>query len=271
VQRLRNTELGIRLAFGKLANVYTCFRDWSDLNNLLHIIAVVNYIWIRQLFHIMSIGLVIWNHLALEDDQKIIPSDMADILRDYVEHFFLCEECRLNFLSAFDACSYDRCNRLITSASRGTLQQYIQYPLWLFETHNALNVRLRKERIEQNVETEDFTNVTEILWPPVTSCRKCWLSEGRWNEFEIYKYMQESYWLKDDDSEVLRMLDYKETVIGSKSSIVDTKFDDDVVDGSNLYFIGPVCGAVLLIFTLWYRKRQYDKIGIHKKFEFDFP
>mmetsp|Transcript_67593 Transcript_67593/g.75714 ORF Transcript_67593/g.75714 Transcript_67593/m.75714 type:complete len:547 (+) Transcript_67593:30-1670(+) len=224
-----------------------------------------------QLFHIMSIGLVIWNHLALEDDQKIIPSDMADILRDYVEHFFLCEECRLNFLSAFDACSYDRCNRLITSASRGTLQQYIQYPLWLFETHNALNVRLRKERIEQNVETEDFTNVTEILWPPVTSCRKCWLSEGRWNEFEIYKYMQESYWLKDDGSEVLRMLDYKETVIGSKSSIVDTKFDDDVVDGSNLYFIGPVCGAVLLIFTLWYRKRQYDKIGIHKKFEFDFP
>lgn len=194
MQRRSYTAQATRRVSGKLANAYSCFRDWSDLNNLLHIIAVVNYIWIRQLFHIMSIGLVIWNHLALEDDQKIIPSDMADILRDYVEHFFLCEECRLNFLSAFDACSYDRCNRLITSASRGTLQQYIQYPLWLFETHNALNVRLRKERIEQNVETEDFTNVTEILWPPVTSCRKCWLSEGRWNEFEIYKYMQESYW-----------------------------------------------------------------------------
>lgn len=77
--------------------------------------------------------------------------------------------------------------------------------------------------------------------------------------------------LKDDDSEVLRMLDYNETVIGSKSSIIDTKFDDDVVEGSNLYLIGPACGAVLLIFTLWYRKRQYDKIGIHKKIEFDFP
>jgi len=222
-----------------------------------------------QLFHVMSIGLVIWNHLAIEDDQKIIPAEMADILRDYVEHFFLCEECRLNFLSAFDACSYDRCNRLITSASLGTLQQYIQYPLWLFETHNALNVRLRKERIEQNVETEEFTSDTDVLWPPATSCQKCWLSEGRWNEFEIYKYMQQSYWLKDDDSEVLRMLDYNETVIGSRSSIVDTLFDDDVVEGSNLY--GPVCCAALLMFTLWYRKRQYDEIGIHKKFEVDFP
>ena len=75
--------------------------------------------------------------------------------------------------------------------------------------------------------------------------------------------------LKDDDSEVLRMLDYNETVIGSRSSIVDTLFDDDVVEGSNLY--GPVCCAALLMFTLWYRKRQYDEIGIHKKFEVDFP
>ena len=51
-----------------------------------------------ELFHVMSVGLVQWNHMALEDDQKIIPAEMADILRDYVEHFFQCEVCRLNFL-----------------------------------------------------------------------------------------------------------------------------------------------------------------------------
>ena len=132
--------------------------------------------------------------MAMEDDQKIIPAEMADILRDYVEHFFQCEVCRLNFLTEFDACSYDRCNRLVTSARRGTLQQFIQYPLWLFETHNAVNTRLRKERIDLNIETEDSTNEEDILWPPINSCRKCWISKGRWNEVEVYKYLQQSYW-----------------------------------------------------------------------------
>lgn len=147
-----------------------------------------------ELFHVMSVGLVQWNHMAMEDDQIIIPAEMADILRDYVEHFFQCEVCRLNFLTEFDACSYDRCNRLVTSARRGTLQQFIQYPLWLFETHNAVNTRLRKERIDLNIETEDSTNEEDILWPPINSCRKCWISKGRWNEVEVYKYLQQSYW-----------------------------------------------------------------------------
>jgi thiol oxidase len=151
-------------------------------------------LWV--LFHIMSVGLVQWNHFAIDDGQKLIPAEMADIQRNYIEHFFQCEACRLNFLSDFDACMYDRCNRLVTTAIGGTKQQFIQYPLWLYETHNAVNVRLRKERIEQNIENEHFTTQGEVVWPSFASCPSCWASgdKDRWDELEVYKFLQQSYW-----------------------------------------------------------------------------
>jgi len=148
------------------------------------------------LFHIMSVGLVQWNYFAKDDAQKIIPEEMADILRNYIEHFFQCEECRLNFLAEFDACMLDRCSRLVTSRADGTLHQFIQYPLWLFETHNTVNARLRKERIEQNIEEENFTSQAEVVWPPLKSCPSCWISseKDRWDELEVYRFLEQSYW-----------------------------------------------------------------------------
>jgi len=143
----------------------------------------------------MSVGLVQWNYFAT-NEQKLIPAAMADIQRDYIENFFQCEECRLNFLSDFDACAHDRCNRLVTSAEGITIEQSIQYPLWLYETHNGVNIRLRKERIEQNIEKENFTTQSEVVWPPSDSCPLCWIhgSRDRWDEVEIYKFLQHSYW-----------------------------------------------------------------------------
>jgi hypothetical protein len=166
---------------------------WSPAS-LQHGTGYTAGLWI--LFHIMSVGLVQWNHFATDDGQKLIPAEMADIQRNYVEHFFQCEECRLNFLTDFDACMYDRCNRLVTTATGGTLQQFIQYPLWLYETHNAVNARLRKERIEQNVEEENFTTQGDVVWPPLASCPTCWISreKDQWDELEVYKFLQHSYW-----------------------------------------------------------------------------
>lgn len=167
--------------------------SWSQAS-LQHGTGYTAGLWI--LFHIMSVGLVQWNHFAIDDEQKLVPAVMADIQRNYIEHFFQCEACRLNFLSDFDACMYDRCNRLATTVEGATLQQFIQYPLWLYETHNAINIRLRKERIEQNIEKENLTSQREVVWPAFTSCRSCWASseKDRWDELEIYKHLQQSYW-----------------------------------------------------------------------------
>lgn len=224
-------------------------------------------LWI--LFHIMSVGLVQWNHLAVDDRRKIIPATMADIQRNYIEHFFQCEECRLNFLSDFDACMYDRCNRLATTVEGGTLDQYVQYPLWLYETHNAVNVRLRKERIEQNIENENFTTQAEIVWPTASSCPSCWLSrdKGRWDELEVYKFLQRSYWLDNDNSEVLRILSGSEDAFESTFSIEHGKLRGDNNDELDFSSVGLWCCFAFMGALAWCRKRQYHQKGMHKKIE----
>jgi hypothetical protein len=66
------------------------------------------------------------------------------------------------------------------------------------------------------------------------------------------------------------MLDNNETgMMKYESSIVDTL--EDVVERSYLFHTGPLCCVILSVLILWYRKRQYDKRGIHKKIEIDIP
>jgi hypothetical protein len=250
---------------------------WSQAS-LQHGTGYTAGLW--TLFHIMSVGLVQWNHITKDDELKITPAAMADILRNYIEHFFQCEECRLNFLADFDACMFDRCNRLVTTATGGSIQKYIQYPLWLYETHNAVNVRLRKERIEQNIETENFVTEREIIWPPFNSCPSCWasLDKDRWDEVDVYKFLQQSYWLEDSDSEILRILTNGEASTKSKHLTEQTSIhwdgdrNDPNGDKFHFFFIGSCCCCVILVISvLRYRRRRYDQRGIHKKIETSLP
>jgi hypothetical protein len=165
-------------------------KTWSD-SSRQHGTGYTAGLW--TLFHIMSVGLVEWNQMVLDDSQLLVPSEVADHLRSYIEHFFQCDVCRLHFMNEYDACSYDRCNRLI-SKRKGTLEQYMQFPLWLYETHNAVNTRLRKERIALNDEPESRTTEAEVMWPPMESCSSCWVSEGHWDEHVIFKFLHSSYW-----------------------------------------------------------------------------
>ena len=154
----------------------------------------------------MSVGLVEYNEMSIDEEQHLVPAEVADSLRNYIQHFFQCEVCRLNFLSEYDACSHDRCNRLIDT-QEGTLEEYMQFPLWLFETHNSVNTRLRKERIELHDEPESLTTESEVMWPPYNECPACWQTDGhhQWNEQRIFEFLHESYW-PDGDSGVLRKL-----------------------------------------------------------------
>jgi thiol-disulfide isomerase/thioredoxin len=165
-------------------------KTWSPAATQ-HGTGYTNGLW--TLFHIMSVGFVVWNHGAIDQSQKLIPSKVADNVRDYVEHFFQCEVCRLHFLSEYDSCSFDRCNRLATN-QRGNLHQDIQFPLWLYETHNAVNVRLRGERIKLHDEPEWLTTEAEVMWPSDKSCPTCWISEGRWDESHIFQFLYNYYW-----------------------------------------------------------------------------
>jgi hypothetical protein len=145
-----------------------------------------------QLFHIVRVGMVEWNALAPNDDLRLAPLEVADTLRNYVEVFFQCDECRANFLNDYDGCGHDRCNRLVDRKVGTTDTEWREFPLWLYETHNGVNTRLRKERIEAD-EHEPATEY-QVMWPPKSKCPSCWLSDGRWDEDQVYRFLRLEYW-----------------------------------------------------------------------------
>lgn len=132
-------------------------------------------------------------------EYQLLPATVADTIRNYVEKFFQCEECRMHFLHEYDSCSHDRCNRLINNKKNDEtagvmMRQWRELPLWLYETHNSVNTRLRKERIERQDEKPGDTTEFSVMFPPEDVCHKCWLSEGRWEDDTIYDFLRHQYW-----------------------------------------------------------------------------
>lgn len=154
-----------------------------------------------ELFHMMSVGVVEYNLMIGTNDHSIVEelsvktTHAAETLRNFVEHFFGCDECRYNFLQSYDACAFDRCNRL--DDNQLDSDQWIQFPLWLFEVHNAVNKRLVRERAQ--VDNSEITASDEEAsqWPPKPACKKCWLETGGWHEKSIFKYLRIEYWQDD--------------------------------------------------------------------------
>lgn len=244
------------------------FKSWSK-SSTQHGTGYTAGLW--TLFHMMSVGLVEWNEMALDEEQMLVPAEVADSLRNYIQHFFQCEVCRLNFLSEYDACSFDRCNRLIDH-QKGTLDEYVQFPLWLFETHNSVNTRLRKERIQLYDEPESLTTEADVMWPPISECPACWQSEGhhQWNEHSVFQFLHETYW-PDGDSGVLRKLNANNgNDGGGQYGHAGRPFEEREEAGVQVPRVIIGCcllATTVIVLMLWQRKRQFDRKGFHKKTE----
>ena len=149
-----------------------------------------------ELFHIMTVGVVEWNALS-DSEWNMIPTlHAADTLRNYIANFFGCEVCQQNFLTAYDACSFDRCTRLHSYSDDPDPDEWKQLSLWLWETHNAVNVRLLHERAQREGRTVPVTLQDEInvKWPSTQDCYACWRKDGTWDEHFVYLYLRISYW-----------------------------------------------------------------------------
>jgi Erv1 / Alr family len=151
-----------------------------------------------QLFHIISVGLVEYNLVIPASDDEVLSElaistpDAAETIRNFVEYFFACDECKRHFLQDYDACAGDRCSRL--TADEREYEQWILFPVWLFETHNAVNARLLKERSQREHRTLSHAIQVESQWPSVRACPKCWFNHGGWDEENVYKYLRTEYW-----------------------------------------------------------------------------
>ena len=142
------------------------------------------------LFHIAAVGMLEWNLHAHTKD-AVSANAAADTLRDFVSNFFGCDVCRTNFNKEYDSCSLDRCNRLKDAPFP---QSWKQYPLWLLETHNAVNVRLMKEQAERDHRLPTTQDEIDKRWPSLEECPKCWKEDGTYDEEIILKHLRVVYW-----------------------------------------------------------------------------
>ncbi len=149
-----------------------------------------------QLLHIVTIGLVHYNDSVGSSTTETALSTMetADQIRNYIEYYFTCDECRKNFVQMYEACQFNRCNRL--SYDIGSKSEWKQLALWLWETHNDVNVRLLHENRATSNDSRKVTpfEEQEARWPSKSECSSCWQDGGGWNEEIVYSYLESFYW-----------------------------------------------------------------------------
>jgi Erv1 / Alr family len=155
------------------------------------------------LFHTITVGLVDYNRYVVFAKHRLSTEYVATMIRNYIDAFFGCEVCRHNFVTSFDNCENERCNVLHSHVSDKE-SDWIQLPLWLLDTHNAVNVRLLKEKAQRNHDaatpTED--DIRKVIWPLQSQCSNCWLpnvdgTKLLRNNDAMYKFLKVEYGQRD--------------------------------------------------------------------------
>lgn len=94
----------------------------------------------------------------------------------------------------YDTCAFDGCHRLSEEPSKAQ-KDWRELPLWLWETHNDVNVRLMGERLEQRkAEKPSQWESQQARWPALYSCPNCWRDDRSWEEEEVYRHLRGMYW-----------------------------------------------------------------------------
>jgi hypothetical protein len=181
--------------------------------------------------------------------------DVAVTLRNYIENFFGCEVCRENFLHGFDTCARDRCSRLHHSAD--SQSEWEQLPLWLFEVHNGVNVRLMRERSEREKWTPTREDEIKAEWPSRDACPQCWREDGGWNEDVVYRYLRIEYWLDDAISGLYR------------KQISTTEDEEDSNETTSSFTLPLVLVSGVVLIGIWWYMKEFErrKTGYHKRTE----
>jgi hypothetical protein len=219
-----------------------------------------------ELFHAMTVGVVDYNNMVHER-RRLSTEKAAHSLRDFIENFFQCSECRANFLKAYDSCSHDRCRRLSTDVNglaREKITAWAQLPLWLFETHNAVNVRLMKEKAEREGRVPTMDDEIEVMWPPRADCLPCWNEDKATGKLSpnptvVYKWLQLEYGQRDETTPELHK-ELTQLQLTAKRKLNRRQANINITQST-------VAAGLLIAVVAGSRLRRRRVTGLHKKFE----
>jgi len=217
-----------------------------------------------------------WNLNNVAGSKKLFlkPGKVGQILRDYIEHFFGCEVCRLNFLHDYDSCGFNRCERLITTDSIGSPKDWKELPLWLFEFHNGVNLRLLNERAERDnnkTPTTQQQELNDVEWPARKDCPSCWYADGRFDSDIVYLFLQLMYW-PDELISSVQMRDLISATTGNNTAeAYKNREEDEGIDSWVYSLVGLIVTSFLLTTVSWraQKRREIERTGKHKKADDD--
>jgi len=222
-----------------------------------------------QLFHIVTLGVVEWNlnNVAGSHEYEFYtPRQVGQIFRTYIDNFFGCEVCRINFLHDYDNCGFHRCERLTTEY--GSLKDWKELPLWLFEVHNGVNSRLMKERAERDNRAPTQQELTAVEWPARKYCPLCWHADGRFDPDAVYSFLQLTYW----PDKMFSSNERRDLVAATGSTAEFHRNKDEEGIESWVYsLVGLVLASFLFTIASWraQKHREIERTGKHKKADDD--
>ena len=212
--------------------------------------------------NLKTVGVVEWNNIAGDNNFFYQPLEVGEILRNYIDHFFGCEVCRINFLQDYENCGFNRCERLTTDSA--SLEDWKELPLWLFEVHNGVNSRLMKERAERDNREPIHQELSAVEWPARKDCPLCWHADGRFDPDVVYSFLQLTYWPDElfSSNERRNLI----AATGNAAGIL-TKKDDEGIESWVYSLFGLVLASSL--FTIFssraQKQREIERTGKHKK------
>eukprot|EP00978_Attheya_sp_CCMP212_P014329 scaffold36408_cov53-Attheya_sp.AAC.2 len=174
-----------------------------------------------DLFHMLSLGAGIPVHqiYGWRSGYLTSPQHVGETIRNFIALFFPCDVCRWNFLDMYDNCGHRHCKRLITSMPALLHDDEKITPeiagrelaLWLWEVHNAINIRLMRESAERENRIVSDEEKLAGQFPTMLLCNKCWKDDRmeKWDKAAVYDFLKDWPSKEVADSRFLSVL-YKE-------------------------------------------------------------
>lgn len=178
-----------------------------------------------ETFHAITVGLVGYNTNQVDDGSLLSTDSVASTIRNFVQYFFTCEECRQHFLKMYDTCAFQRCDRLkkVTKLTGDHVAEleWQQLSLWLYKVHNSVNTRLVREKAVRENREAHAQEMIDSTWPPLQECHPCWLPMDKtgtraWNSTVVFNFLQLEYGQRDDS-----VADFQRQLLEANLAAVD--------------------------------------------------
>lgn len=220
-----------------------------------------------EIIHAATVGVVPYNRDVVTDSKLLAPAKVAKTIRDYIEHFFQCDDCRRNFLTMFDNCGHDHCKKLKKKAKLGLAEaswDWEQPALFFYEVHNAVNVRLMREKAGREKWEPTRQNILDVQWPPQYECRPCWKRDANgnqvWEEKMVIQYLKLEYGLRNADAAT-----FKRKLSEMNDKMLEEEHQEVVIEQTSFLpsellqefmFLNCIVGVAVVVISARRRKKR---------------